>query len=497
MTPSRLFLARERWASAVAGALLPLSFAPFNFYPLAVPLIAVLIFLCDKVEAREAAWRGFYFGFAAFVTGTYWLYISIHVFGRAPVIVAFILMLGLFALMAVYFALSAYCAKWLSGQSRILRWCLIWPAVLTLFEWLRGILFSGFPWLSLGYGQIEGPLSAWAPVAGVYGVSMLTALLAGSALTVFRGLRSDRVVAAALIGVIAISTWLLSGRAWTEPAGADLRISMIQGSISQDRKWLPEQLVPTMQLYRDLTLGLPDTDLVLWPEVAIPSPVFRVQSYLEMVSEEAVARDMQIYLGIQTLDVKRREYRNSLIGLGKHADQYHKRHLVPFGEFFPVPDFARRWMRGAGLPSMDTARGLDNQRPLTLGAIRLAPTICYEDAYGAEQLSFFPEANVLINVSNDAWFGESIAPHQHLQIARMRALETGRYMLRATNTGITAIISPTGNVVDRAPQFEMHVLSGVIQPYGGSTPYIRWGNLPVLLICLVLIGTGGYLARRD
>jgi apolipoprotein N-acyltransferase len=206
---------------------------------------------------------------------------------------------------------------------------------------------------------------------------------------------------------------------------------------------------------------------------------------------------MQIYLGILTRDRQTGQYRNSLIGLGLYADEYHKRHLVPFGEFFPVPDFARHWMRSAGLPNEDTLAGSDAQKPLRLGDVYLAPTICYEDAYGAEQLGFFPTSNMLINVSNDAWFGSTIAPHQHLQIARMRALETGRFMLRATNTGITAIISPSGVVVARAPQFEPFVLSGVVRPFSGSTPYTRLGNWPVLLLCLALIAVTGYLGRRN
>lgn len=494
---TRFFSARERWICFAAGALLPLGFAPFSLYWLVLPLLATLFWMCEDTPPKEAAWRGFCFGFAAFLTGTYWLYISIHVFGRAPIVVAAILMLSLFALMAIYFALAAWVVGWLGGRSAIWRWCLVWPAVFTLFEWLRGVLFTGFPWLSLGYGQIDGPLAAWAPVAGVYGISLLTVMLAGGLLLLVRGSGRERSTAAVMILLLFIATGWLSRQDWSEPVNDDLRISMIQGSVSQDRKWLPEQLVPTMLLYQDLTLELTDADLVLWPEVAIPAPAERVQPYLEQLSAEAVARDMQIYLGIQTFDADRRQYRNSLIGLGAHADQYHKRHLVPFGEFFPVPDFARRWMRGAGMPSMDTAPGRPDQKLLSLGRYRLAPTICYEDTYGAEQLGFFPEANILVNVSNDAWFGESIAPHQHLQIARMRALETGRYMLRATNTGITAIISPAGEVVDQAPQFATHVLSGVIQPYAGSTPYIRWGNWPVLLLCLVLIGAGGYLARRD
>jgi apolipoprotein N-acyltransferase len=485
-----------RWAAGLTGGLLPLAFAPFGWYPLAFPLLAALMFLCDACAPREAAWRGFWFGFTAFGAGAYWLYTSIHVFGGAPVFIAFVLMLGLFCLMASYTALAGASAASLSGLVPALRWCLVWPALFTFFEWLRGFLFTGFPWLTLGYGQIDGPLAAWAPMIGVHGVSFVTVMLAGGLLTLVRGTSAARLSAIGMIVVLLAATGALQNREWTRADGDEIRISMVQGSISQDMKWLPEQLQPTLELYSRLTFAQ-DADLVIWPEVAVPALALRVQDFLYEVAELARARNMQIYLGILTQDHDSYQYRNSLIGLGRYTDKYHKRHLVPFGEFFPVPDFARRWMRSAGLPSEDTLAGSDEQAPLRFGAVLLAPTICYEDAYGAEQLGFLPAANMLINVSNDAWFGDSIAPHQHLQIARMRALETGRPMLRATNTGITAIISARGEIVARAPQFKPTVLSGTVQPFSGATPYVRFGNWPVLLFCLVLIGVTGYLGRRN
>ncbi len=486
---------RGRWAAGLTGLLLPLAFAPFGWYPLAVPLLAAFMFLCEGQRPAEAAWRGFWFGFTAFAAGTYWLYTSIHVFGGAPVIVAAVLMLGLFCLMAAYTALAGAGAAALPGLAPVLRWCVVWPALFTVLAWLRGFLFTGFPWLTLGYGQIDGPLAAWAPLAGVHGVSFVTVMLAGALLTLIRGGSIARMMAIGLIIVLFAATYALQTIRWTSPIGDDVRVSMVQGSISQDRKWLPEQLRPTLELYSRLTFEQ-DADLVIWPEVAVPALAREVQAFLDVVAAEARARDLQIYLGILTLDQDRRQYRNSLIGLGQHADQYHKRHLVPFGEFFPVPDFARRWMRSAGLPNQDTLAGSAEQSLLRLGDVQLAPTICYEDAYGAEQLGFLPAANLLISVSNDAWFGTTIAAHQHLQIARMRALETGRFMLRATNTGVTAIISPRGEIVARSPQFEPHVLSGVVQPYAGATLYVRFGNWPVLLICLALIAGAIVSSRR-
>jgi len=492
---------KGRWFAGLAGVFLPLSFAPFHVYGLAPVLLAGLFFLWDGQNRREAAWRGFWFGFGAFAAGTYWLYISIHVFGGAPLWVAVVLMLGLVWLMGMYAAVCGYLVATLPSGYVALRWCLVWPACWTLVEWLRSWLFTGFPWLSVGYGQIDGPLRAWAPVAGTYGVSLVTAMVAGVLLTLVRGSTLDRKIAAAIAAVIICSTWWLHDREWTSAKDQDLHVRLIQGSISQDRKWLPEQLQPTLDLYTKLTFASGDSqitpDLTIWPEVAVPAIADRVQDFLDDVATQARSRGMQIFLGVLTFDGESEQLRNSLVAVGEQSGAYHKRHLVPFGEFFPVPAFVRAWMRMSGMPSQDTGTGERFQEPLRVGDVQLAPSICYEDVFGSEQLDFLPAAEMLVNVSNDAWFGDSVAPHQHLQMARMRALEAGRFMLRTTNTGITAIISPSGGIVHQSPQFKTHVLNAVVQPYIGKTPYIRTGNYPILIICLALMGMGFILRRRN
>jgi apolipoprotein N-acyltransferase len=488
--------AKGRWLAAFAGALLPLTFAPFHAWFLAFPLFATLFFLWDGQTRREAAWRGFIFGFAAFATGTYWLYISVHVFGGAPVVVAVLLMLGLFWLMAMYCAVSGYLAILVEPRSLAWRWCVLWPAIFILFDWSRGWWFTGFPWLSAGYGQIDGPLMSWIPVAGVYGASFVTVVLSGVLLTMLRGGQRDRLIAGGIGLVVLASTWAIHDRAWTTALDQDLRVSLIQGSIPQDKKWLPEQRQPTLDLYERLTFSQPDPDLVIWPEVAVPTLKLVVQDYLDALDAKAKERGMQIYLGVLTYDSDAARYQNSLIGLGLHNAKYHKRHLVPFGEFFPVPQFVRQWMRGEGLPNQDTLPGSYDQPPLPMGDYLLSPSICYEDSFGEEQLDFVPAAHFLVNVSNDAWFGDSIAPDQHLQIARVRALEAGRVNLRATNTGITVVISPMGEILQRLPQFETGVLNAVVHPHVGATPYTRWGNIPVVAGCLVICLFGGYRALR-
>ncbi len=484
---------RGRLLATLAGLALPLAFAPFGWYWLA-PLALFALFSAWDVAPREAAWRGFLFGVGAFAAGTWWLYVSVRLVGGTPLSAAILLLAGLVALMAVYYAACGYLvARW-ATHSVVLNACVLAPGIWVLGEWLRGWLFTGFPWLSIGYAMVDGRLAAWAPVGGVYGVTLVTAVMAGTVLALVRGSAQGRAAASVLLLVLTLATWVLSGWHWTRPSGAPLRVSLVQGAVPQLIKWAPGERRATMERYYEMTAPLAGQDLVVWPEAAIPVPDDLVGEYLQALRELAASLHTQLLVGILTHDLVSDEYRNSLLALGESPGVYHKRHLVPFGEFFPVPALVRSWMRMANLPYDDIAAGSHDQLPLQAGGVALAPTICYEDAYGAEQLAFLPQAQLLVNVSNDAWFGDTIAPHQHLQMARMRALETGRYLVRSTNTGLTAIIDQRGKVKSEAPQFEPYVLRGEAQPYEGATPYVRTGNVPVVL--LALAGVAAALLAR-
>ncbi len=261
------------------------------------------------------------------------------------------------------------------------------------------------------------------------------------------------------------------------------------GDIAEDKLcgFLLEELETTKALFLNLTLELGDADLIIWPEAAIPALAHEEEDFLGSLGELMKARKQELILGILTFDFGTGEFRNSLLTIGASPAVYHKRHLVPFGEYFPVPDFIRNFLRLMNLPYTDITPGLDGQRPLQARGIALAPSICYEDAFGNELRDFLPEAGLLVNVSNDGWFGDSIAPHQHLQMARFRALESGRFMLRSTNTGITAVIDPLGNVVRQAEQFRAEVVPATVQPRRGATPWVQFGNWPVLAACVLLL----------
>ncbi len=334
---------RAGWIAAFAGALLPLGFAPFAYYWLIPVSLAALWALWEGRDARVAARLGFLWGAAAFLTGTYWLYISIHIFGQAPVLLAVMLMLGLVAIMALYPAVTGYVViRWTPPGPR--RWLLFLPAAWVVAEWLRAWLFSGFPWLSLGYAMTDGPLRGFAPLLGVHGVSLATAMLSGCLLTLVFGPRTARAVGAAGLATILAGGQVLTYVEWTRPGEGELGVALIQGAVPQDRKWLPEQRQPTKDLYLDLTRRFIDRDLIVWPEAAIPAVVSEEFGYLETVMAEARAGGATVVLGMLEQEPGDGRYFNSLLTLGDEQAVYRKRHLVPFGEYFQVPDFVREWM---------------------------------------------------------------------------------------------------------------------------------------------------------
>ena len=476
----------------VLGSLTTLAFAPFG-WSLLVPLVLVpFLYVCLTNSPRDSAKHGFWFGFGLFLSGTYWIYISVVVFGKAPVWIAVFLMVGLVLIMSAYF--------WLTGWliSRLVHgepWYLfaVAPAAWVIIEWARGWLFTGFPWMALGYSQVDSALAGWAPVLGVYGVSALLVLSSAALLVAILTRGKQQIVAITLVLLPSLSGALLKLVDWTEPAGAPLTATIVQGGVAQDRKWLPEQFQPTLQFYRDATINAVESDIVLWPEVAVPAVTDRVEGYIQALETIARINDQTILFGILERVTERtiepRIY-NAIVAVnGVERQVYRKRHLVPFGEYFPVPPDVREWMAMLSLPHRDLSGGAAEQ-PLirTKDGAALATAICYEDAYAAEQLYALPEAALLINVSNDAWFGDSIAPHQHLQIARMRSLESGRHTIRATNTGISAFIGPKGKVHESGPQFVPVTLTRDVQPMQGATPYVNAGNWSILIICWFVLG---------
>lgn len=481
---------RGHWLAFPVGIALAAAFAPLGLAPLAVLCPAFLFLAWEGATPRAAAWRGFLFTGGTFLAGTYWLYNSIHLVGQAPIWIALFLMLGLVAIMGSYTAALGYLAGRWGPRTGPLRWLVLLPAGWVVVEWFRGWFLSGFPWLALGYSQLGTPLRGFAPVAGVYGTSLAAALLAGALVTLVLGLRPARLAALVMALVVVVAGALLTRVVWTEPRGTQVSVALVQGAVRQSMKWVPGQREHTLDLYAGLTAPHLGADIVVWPEAALPALEHDIRGFLNGLHAAARARGTDVILGQLRRDPDTGAYYNGVLALATTEQWYYKRRLVPFGEFFPVPAQVREWLRLMNLPYSDFEAGAGDQQPLAAAGEALAPTICYEDAYASEQLSLARASTLLVNATNDAWFGDSTAPHQHLDISRMRALETGRPMLRATNDGVTALIGHDGTLLGTLPQFEAGVLTGTVQPRVGLTPYLRFGNWPVLAITFAAIALG-------
>lgn len=471
----------------LAGLSVPLAFAPYHLSYLLYPALVILLYGWQQATPARAFWRGYLFGLGQFGFGVYWLHISINLFGGVNLFLALLATYILVAFLALYPAVGGWLLRRHFSRSLVISLIVAAPALWTLLEWLRSWLLTGFPWLNLGYSQIDTPLAGIAPMLGVYGASWAVMTIAGL-LTCLLLIRQwpKKLIAAAAVMLIIAAVQGLGKLSWVQAKPDTMHVALIQGAIPQEIKWQPDELQRTMRLYHDLTQPHWDNaDLVIWPETAIPAYAHRMDAFFEIMRKQALDNDAQLVVGMATYDQGQDRYYNSLLSMGSHEDVYHKRHLVPFGEYLPLKALLGPLLDFMQIPMSDFSSGNSERPLLRLDGIQAGASICYEDVFGEEIIDALPEAAILINVSNDAWFGDSIAPHQHLQMARFRALETGRYMLRATNTGITAVINARGMITAQSPQFVAHTLPAEVQLYSGATPYVLLGNTAILVISLL------------
>lgn len=458
------------------GSFAVLGFAPFYTYPTTIISLAALLYLWHKADdAKQAAWLGFFYGLGFFIAGIYWIYISLHDFGGMPWWMAGFSTFCLCAFLSLFPAVVG----WLSKRS---RWLLLSaPLLWALSEWVRSWIFTGFPWLAIGYSQTpNSPLAGFMPILGVYGVSLITAITA--ALFVFYLQKCQR----KLIVIALVSLWiagaLLKMVPWTSPIGEPVSVALLQGNISQDLKWEEGEAQRTLDKYLDLVTDT-KAKLIVLPETALPMLLQHVPvDYLAAFKAHAIEQGGDVLFGI--VEYEQESFYNSMLSIGSSPSQtYRKTHLVPFGEFIPLKSiFGWVYEDWLNIPLTDLSRGGFEQRPINIAGQKVAVNICYEDVFGEEIIYQLPEATILVNTSNDAWYGESTAAYQHMQISQARAMETGRMMLRATNTGATAFIDKDGEVLSHLPHFRTGILEGEAQGYEGSTPYILFGNWLFLLI---------------
>jgi apolipoprotein N-acyltransferase len=482
--------------AAAAGVALSTAFAPSNLWLLALLSPALLMALWQGATPRHAAALGFWFNIGNFTSGTYWLYISIHQIGGAPVWAAFIAMGGMIGMLSLYGAVLGWAvARWLPS-SGVRRWLLGLPAAWVIEEWFRGWFLTGFPWLALGYSQTGTWMAGLAPLAGVYGISALLLVGAGALVTVWLGRRRDQVIAVLALVLIWVVPALLRGIAWTHPSGPAISVAIVQGAIPEDVKLQRADVELEKDTYRDLTRKALGAQVIFWPEAAIPDYIRSYADYMLERYHEANAHHSAMVVGMLR-ETSQGDAFNSIMTLGENVEFYDKMHLVPFTEAIPGPVFFHKWLQLVELPNESFSWGAEHQPPLAAGGLVLLPAICYDDAYGSSNLGMLRTANALVTVTNDAWFGHSTARYQHLQIAQMRAIETARYLVRAANDGISGVIGPDGRVLTTAPGWEPTVLRAAVVPMLGLPPYARFGNWLIISLAATTLAAILISMRRS
>ena len=489
--PSALF-------AIMLGLMLVLAFAPFEIFPLAIIAPAGLLALILHATPKRAAWLGFLFGIGLFGAGVYWIYISIHTYGDVPSILAYLITAALICILALFPASVCYLVtRYFPGQSTTKLVC-AFPAVWLAIEWVRSWIACGFPWLFLGYSQTNSPLRGFAPILSVYGISLVVLITSGllvSAVLKYRAGELRSLYYNLLsIAAIWITGALLSLIPWTESSHAPLTVSLVQGNIPQSLKWSPEHVNLSFDRYREMTEPLwGKSELIVWPEAAIPMTLDNASNFIDDMDDLARKNGSHLILGIPIDNPRGEGYFNALISLGKDRTFYFKRLLVPYGEYVPFQQLSSRVLSFMDVPMANMVPGSYSQKPMNVGGIKINTSICFEIAFPDLIRTSDSNVGMLLTVTNDAWFGKSTAQAQHLQMAKMRALELGRPVLFASNDGITAIIGPHGQVEASAPQHVPYVLTGKVQPMTGLTPWMMNGFDPILVIMFSLI----FIARRS
>lgn len=491
----------------ILGASTALSFAPYSLWIIYPIAMALALWLSSSLAPKASFFHWLSFGFGCFAVGISWVHVSMDTFGGLPLAASVGLMALLALYLALYPALTGLGLAWLTRTNTPSLWrnLLLFPALWVLTEWARGWVMTGFPWIWAGYSQTQGPLKELASIIGALGLSFLIAMLAGALALCFSKRYKSLLI---LLPIIAVAAWVTPKLTQIKPTGESVKVALVQGNIPQSMKWEPEALWPTLLKYMDLSREHFDADIIVWPEAAIPAPESMVQDFLDNANKVANLNHTSIITGI--ISRQHDEFYNSLIVLGNHnqkqqdtpdyesdgSNQFKKHHLLPIGEFVPFEALLRPIAPFFNLPMSSFARGDYQQPNLSAVGHKIAPAICYEIAF-PEQLrdSVNLGTDLLLTVSNDAWFGTSNGPLQHMEIAQMRAIELGRPLVRATNNGVTAVVDENGNITAALPQFETGVLSATIPLVTGQTWFAKIGQTPLLLLCAALLLLG-FIRRK-
>ncbi|QDD01976.1 apolipoprotein N-acyltransferase [Candidatus Methylopumilus planktonicus] len=466
------------------GALSVLSFAPFNHHFISLISLSGLFFIWHKLKsARQGFFSGLFFGLGLFGFGISWIYISLNTYGGMP---SWLSCLSTF-LFCLFCASFFGIIGWFSLHRKSSLFLI--PFFWTFIEWIKGWLFTGFPWLTMGYSQVpSSPLVGFLPIIGIYGLTLiLTSLALLLSFTLLSKDKRSKLLKVSLVAAVLASGQILKYIEWTEPTGEPISISLVQGNIAQDIKWQKETVIQTLQTYQKL-IQKTKGQIILLPETALPLLVEYIpETFKKSTLLHAAKQRGHVLIGaIERQDTK---YFNVVLNLGNDSSQvYRKSHLVPFGEFIPLKFiFTYIYTHYLNMPMNDLSRGGNRQELIAIENQKIAFNICYEDVFGEEIIQALPSATILANVSNDAWYGRSIAAYQHLQFSQARAIETGRMVIRSTNTGATAIIDEHGIVKKILPAFTEGILEGYVQGFKNTTPYVFCGNWPVIILCFIVL----------
>ncbi len=512
-----------------AGASTVFAFAPFEVYPLAWLTPAVLFYVLSKANSKKQYFfSSWIFGLGLFGAGASWPFYSMYYFAHAPLALAIfgtVLFVALIALLTTgAFGLLASLFRYKPLLAQLL---LFYPSAWVVIEWTRSWFLTGFPWLYLGNSQIDTFFSAFAPITGVLGVSLSSVLISGAIVSFFLGNFSHRkvqfqpglqspavgtsvgaekslnstirILPVLVIALLLVASFVLQKVDWTQKSGKAITVSVLQSNISQLEKLNPDNLERSIKLYQTMTKQSRNSDLIVWPETGLFDAFNNHMDDVILPLQKSLEKNNQsILIGGFNIN-KDNGVENSVLALSKDSRQiYSKRHLVPFGEYIPLLDYIRWLGQWIQLPYSNLVAGKGNGTLQVAGQIAQM-SICYEDAFGAEIIQALPQATMLVNVTHDGWFTGSFQPTQHMQIARMRSLETGRYMVRATTTGPSGIIDEKGKLITTAQIYTKKIITGKLQPFTGATPYVRWGDWLIIgfLSVILLIGLSLDLLRKQ
>lgn len=492
---------RINWiiVAILSGALLVFGFAPTHVFFLGYLCPATLLYIWINSGQRSSFWYGLFFGLGFFGTGCSWIFISIHKYGNANLFLSIFITTVFVLVLAIFPAIMGYVFRRFFKRTPQTMQCLVvFPALWVVFEWLRAWVFTGFPWLFLGYTQTNFVLKEFAPIFSVYGVSLVVAIIAGLVVYFCHNLTYwRRFVAVSAAIAFCIVAWGLSFIQWTRPVGKPIKVSLVQGNIPLSLKWNNEYLFHIIQTYTNETHQHWNSKIILWPEAAIPAVTQQVAEYLHFINEQGLKRGDAVIFGLPTYNPKSKAYYNSIKVLGDGAGTYNKRHLVPFGEYTPLGFIFKPLMDRLKIPMSGFTKGAYNQKLLTAVGLKIAPFICYEVAFPHEVMRFAKGSNLIVTVSDDSWFGQSFASPQQLQMAQLRALETARPILYGTNNGITAVITPNGNIKERLPRNRLATLTTTVQPVEGETLAMRWHNLLIGALVLLMLLSGLIFRKKE